>query len=60
MTELTARVRNLGTETAFDVLARAAKLAQSGKDIVNLGIGQPFERPQAAPGFDIRNGLNIE
>jgi aspartate/methionine/tyrosine aminotransferase len=39
--EMTARVRNLGTETAFDVLAKAAKLAQAGRDIINLGIGQP-------------------
>jgi aspartate/methionine/tyrosine aminotransferase len=45
--ELTARVRHLGTETAFDVLAKAAKLAQAGRDIINLGIGQPdFPTPQ--------------
>lgn len=31
----------LGTESAFDVLARAARLAAEGRDIVNLGIGQP-------------------
>ena len=31
----------LGTESAFAVLARATKLAASGKDIINLGIGQP-------------------
>jgi aspartate/methionine/tyrosine aminotransferase len=31
----------LGTETAFDVLARAQKLKDAGKDIINLGIGQP-------------------
>ncbi|MGI9420725.1 MAG: pyridoxal phosphate-dependent aminotransferase [Geminicoccaceae bacterium] len=31
----------LGTETAFDVLARAQKLKDSGQDIINLGIGQP-------------------
>ncbi len=31
----------LGTESAFDVLARAQKLAASGRDIINLGIGQP-------------------
>ncbi|HUF87659.1 MAG TPA: pyridoxal phosphate-dependent aminotransferase [Thermohalobaculum sp.] len=36
----------LGTETAFDVLARAQKLAAEGKDIINLGIGQPdFRTP---------------
>ncbi|MEH6545436.1 MAG: pyridoxal phosphate-dependent aminotransferase [Sneathiella sp.] len=31
----------LGTETAFDVLARANALAAEGMDIINLGIGQP-------------------
>lgn len=31
----------LGTETAFDVLARAQKLKDAGQDIINLGIGQP-------------------
>ncbi|HVJ51283.1 MAG TPA: pyridoxal phosphate-dependent aminotransferase [Aliidongia sp.] len=31
----------LGTETAFEVLARAKALEASGRDIVNLGIGQP-------------------
>jgi aspartate/methionine/tyrosine aminotransferase len=37
----------LGEENAFAVLARATALAQSGKDIINLGIGQPdFKTPQ--------------
>ena len=36
-----SRAANLGTETAFSVLARAAELAASGADIINLGIGQP-------------------
>ncbi|RVA72643.1 pyridoxal phosphate-dependent aminotransferase, partial [Mesorhizobium sp. M7A.F.Ca.CA.001.11.2.1] len=31
----------LGEENAFAVLARATALAQQGRDIVNLGIGQP-------------------
>jgi aspartate/methionine/tyrosine aminotransferase len=36
----------LGTETAFEVLARAADLAAKGRDIINLGIGQPdFKTP---------------
>jgi aspartate/methionine/tyrosine aminotransferase len=36
----------LGTETAFEVLARAEALARQGKDIINLGIGQPdFKTP---------------
>ncbi len=36
----------LGTELAFVVLARAQKLASEGRDIINLGIGQPdFKTP---------------
>ncbi|HLF76925.1 MAG TPA: pyridoxal phosphate-dependent aminotransferase [Dehalococcoidia bacterium] len=31
----------LGTETAFDVLERAEALRSQGRDIINLGIGQP-------------------
>jgi aspartate/methionine/tyrosine aminotransferase len=31
----------LGTETAFEVLARAKALEAQGKSIINLGIGQP-------------------
>ena len=37
----TAAAQNLGTETAFEVLARANKLAAEGRSIINLGIGQP-------------------
>ena len=37
----------LGTETAFTVLAKANKLASEGKNIINLGIGQPdFDTPE--------------
>lgn len=37
----------IGEENAFAVLARATKLASEGKDIVNLGIGQPdFPTPE--------------
>ena len=36
----------LGTESAFVVLARAQQLASAGRDIINLGIGQPdFKTP---------------
>ena len=39
-------IARLGTESAFIVLARAQKLAAEGKDIINLGIGQPdFRTP---------------
>lgn len=37
----TPAMGRLGTETAFDVLARAESLNAKGADIVNLGIGQP-------------------
>lgn len=33
--------RHIGEENAFAVLARANELAASGRDIINLGIGQP-------------------
>ena len=41
------RNNDLGTETAFSVLAKANKLASQGKNIINLGIGQPdFQTPE--------------
>ena len=37
---------HLGEENAFAVLARATTLAAQGKDVINLGIGQPdFKTP---------------
>jgi aspartate aminotransferase len=39
--ETVAAFDRIGEENAFAVLARATKLASEGKDIVNLGIGQP-------------------
>lgn len=41
MTALNPANERLGTESAFTVLARANALAATGKDIINLGIGQP-------------------
>ena len=38
---LAAGIFRLGTESAFEVLARAEALKRQGRDIVNLGIGQP-------------------
>ena len=38
---LAERTGRLGTESAFAVLARAQALAAEGRDIINLGIGQP-------------------
>jgi aspartate aminotransferase len=41
MLQMAARMAVLGTETAFEVLARANALAAQGHSIINLGIGQP-------------------
>jgi aspartate/methionine/tyrosine aminotransferase len=41
-----ARMARLGTESAFEVLARAKALERQGKDIVHLEIGEPdFDTP---------------
>lgn len=46
MLKLSEKMSRLGTETAFEVLARAEALAREGRDIINLGIGQPdFKTP---------------
>ena len=43
---LAERMNHLGTETAFEVLARANALEAEGREIINLGIGQPdFQTP---------------
>ncbi len=39
--QLAAGMARLGTESAFEVLARATRLKEAGRDIINLGIGQP-------------------
>jgi aspartate aminotransferase len=41
MLQMAARMGVLGTETAFEVLARANALAAQGRRVINLGIGQP-------------------
>jgi len=47
MVKLAARMSSLGTETAFEVLARAKALEAQGRSIINLGIGQPdFATPE--------------
>lgn len=46
MLQLAQGMSRLGTESAFEVLARANALAAAGKSIINLGIGQPdFKTP---------------
>jgi aspartate/methionine/tyrosine aminotransferase len=39
--KLANRMNNLGTETAFEVLAKARKLEAEGKSIIHLEIGEP-------------------
>src|SRR5579883_2364595 len=41
MLTLSGRMSQLGTESAFEVLARAKALEAQGRSIINLGIGQP-------------------
>jgi len=41
-----AAMQRLGTESAFEVLARARAMEASGRSVINLGIGQPdFQTP---------------
>jgi len=43
---LSGGLARLGTESAFELLARAKELEAQGRDIINLGIGQPdFRTP---------------
>ena len=44
----------LGEENAFAVLSRATELAEQGRDIINLGIGQP---DMATPGHIVEAGI---
>ncbi|MCI5074743.1 pyridoxal phosphate-dependent aminotransferase [Oricola sp.] len=47
MLHTVAAYDRMGEENAFAVLARATKLAAEGRDIINLGIGQPdFKTPE--------------
>ena len=44
--KLSSRQSRLGTETAFETLAKAKKLEAEGKNIVHLEIGEPdFDSP---------------
>jgi aspartate aminotransferase len=46
MLHLVSAFSRLGEENAFAVLAKAAELQRQGRDIINLGIGQPdFKTP---------------
>lgn len=47
MMKVAKRMSRLGTETAFEVLAKARKLEAQGKHIVHLEIGEPdFDTPK--------------
>jgi aspartate/methionine/tyrosine aminotransferase len=47
MVKLASGMGRLGTESAFEVLARAKALEAQGRNIINLGIGQPdFRTPE--------------
>ena len=44
---LAARMTRLGTETAFEVLAKARALEAQGRDIIHLEIGESdFDTPR--------------
>jgi len=46
MLQPVAALERLGSDAAFEVLARAQALSAQGRDIINLGIGQPdFRTP---------------
>ena len=46
-TKLASRIGRMGTESAFEVLARARALEATGKKVVHLEIGEPdFDTPQ--------------
>ena len=47
MLRIAENIKSLGTESAFEVLARAQELSRKGRSIINLGIGQPdFQTPR--------------
>ena len=45
--KLAKSLSRLGTESAFKILAEAKNLEKKGKEIINLGLGQPdFKTPK--------------
>ena len=58
--KIAERMNRLGTETAFEVLARAKALEAQGRDIIHLQIGEPdFDTPSnivEAGAEALRNG----
>ena len=44
---IASRISRLGTETAFEVLARAKALEKQGKSVIHFEIGEPdFDTPK--------------
>ena len=41
MVDLNKLIFKIGSDTAFSILARSNELIKKGKDVINLGIGQP-------------------
>ena len=58
MLHVAEAMSRLGTESAFEVLARAQALAAQGNDIINLGIGQPdFKTPEHIVEAGVKAGV---
>ena len=41
MDGLNKSMYQIGSDSAFAILARSNELSKNGKDVINLGIGQP-------------------
>ena len=47
MDDLNKSIYEIGSDTAFSIMARSVELSKEGKDVINLGIGQPdFPTPE--------------
>ena len=47
MDGLNKSIYDIGSDSAFSIMARSNQLIKEGKDVINLGIGQPdFPTPQ--------------
>ena len=47
MDGLNKSIYEIGSDSAFSIMARSNQLIKEGKDVINLGIGQPdFPTPQ--------------
>ena len=47
MDGLNKSIYEIGSDSAFSIMARSNQLIKEGKDVINLGIGQPdFPTPK--------------